>query len=734
MRAYLALFNIDLKLALRNKSVLFFNYFFPLFFFFMFGQLYHASQGTVILQVVTMVTAIGILGNGLFGAGIRAVQERESNMLRRYKVTPITPVPLLVASMTTGLILYMPTVILTLILAKMLYGMTMPGGLLSFFIFVAVASVAFRAIGLIAAAVVNSTQESMLIIQPLYFAMLFLSGATIPISVYPYWLQIVTQFIPATYLMTGVAGILQRGESLFQNWLALLALVITAFVGLFISTKLFRWEKEEKLRGTAKLWVLVVLLPFILMGCYQAWSKEDLRKSRILARDLERGGTFLIKNTRVFVGNGQVIESGAVLVKNGKIDTVFNTPSPDEKALNAEAVDGSGKTVLPGLIDMHVHLGATGGFYDDPSKLDYRKAGEQELEAYLYSGVTAVRSAGDQLDEMIRYRDLFNGGEKLGTELFFCGPLFTAPKGHGTEYASRVPEAYRAQFNEQFLRIPKSAGEAKQMVDALAGQHVNAIKGVLDAGEENFSFQRMDLTILRAVVEEAHARHLPASIHTGHAVDVADAVAMGSNSIEHGSYVDQIPDALLAEMKAKGIAFDPTLSVVEGFTDFAHGDTTLLKRSLVQQVAPRDLITGTEHAATSSQMAMMRGAIAKYPMSLDQGKQNLLRAWHAGVTLVTGTDAGNFLVMHGPTVQHEIELWESAGIPAPVALQAATYNAAQLLGAADRIGLIAKGKDATLLMVDGNPLQDVNALSAISSVWLKGERVGRPSVLHQDEK
>ena len=316
MRAYLALARIDMKLALRNKSVLFFNYFFPLFFFFMFGQLFHASQGTVVLQVVSMVTAIGILGNGLFGAGMRAVQERETNVLRRYKVTPISPVPLLLASMTTGLFLYLPTVILTLILAHVLYGMQMPPGLLSFLIFVCIASVAFRSIGLIAASVVNSMQESMLVIQPLYFAMLFLSGATIPTSVFPNWLQIGTQFIPATYLMTGVGGILQRGESLFGNWKSVIALIITALVGLFISTKLFRWEKEEKLKASAKLWVLVVLLPFFLLGAYQAWSKEDLRKSKILARDLERGGSVLIKNTRVFVGDGNVIESGAVLIRN----------------------------------------------------------------------------------------------------------------------------------------------------------------------------------------------------------------------------------------------------------------------------------------------------------------------------------------------------------------------------------------------------------------------------------
>ena len=110
MKAFLALLKIDLKLARRNRAVLFFNYFFPLFFFFVFAQMFDARQGSAILQVVTMVIVLGILGNGLFGAGMRAVQEREENILRRYKVTPITPVPLLVASMITGVVLYLSRV------------------------------------------------------------------------------------------------------------------------------------------------------------------------------------------------------------------------------------------------------------------------------------------------------------------------------------------------------------------------------------------------------------------------------------------------------------------------------------------------------------------------------------------------------------------------------------------------------------------------------------------------
>ena len=731
MKAFLALLKIDLKLARRDRSVLFFNYLFPLFFFFVFAQMMDARQGSTILLVVSMVIVFGVIGNGLFGAGMRAVQEREENVLRRYKVTPITPVPLLCASMITGVVIFLPSVVLILFLACQFYGMAVPDHLGSLFVFVAVGAVAFRSLGLIIAAVVNSSQESNILVQIIYMPMLFLSGATIPIAFMPHWLQNITQFIPATYLMTGLGGILQRGETLLANWQAVVVLLLTTAVATFIATKLFRWEKEEKLRASAKLWVLVVLLPFLFLGAYQAWSQHDLVKARILARDLRRGQTWLIQNARIFVGNGKVIESGAILVRGGKIAEVYDGTFPDAKTLNAEPIDAAGKTVLPGLIDVHVHLGGPGGFYDDWTKFDPEKSSERELEAYLYCGITAVRSAGDRVDDMLKLRQRFNSGEKLGTELFLCGPLFTAEGGHGTEYAKNMPEIARAGFNAQFLRIPKTPDEARQQVDELAAKGVNAIKGILEAGVPGYTFKRMNLDLLRAVVEEAHAKKLPASIHTDESRDVIDAVSLGTDSIEHGSFRDEIPDATIAEMKARGITFDPTLSVVEGLSDFARGKTDLLKRSLVQQVTAKELLTGTEHAASSNEMKSMRDGLSHYPLSMELGSRNLLKAWRAGGPLVTGSDAGNFLVLHGPTVQHEIELWVAAGIPPEVALQAATRNAAKLLRADNRIGTIEKGKEASLLVVDGNPLQDVRALSSISNVFLKGERVARSTLFEQ---
>jgi imidazolonepropionase-like amidohydrolase/ABC-type multidrug transport system permease subunit len=731
MKSFLAFLKIDLKLASRNRAVLFFNYLFPLVFFFMFAFFFARRGGSEIVMVVTMVTVIGILGTGFFGAGMRAVQEREENILRRYKVTPITPLPLLMASVVLGIILYLPTVALMLFLGHRIYGMPIPTNLFSLFVFVCLGVAAFRSLGLIIAAVVNSSQEGNVLIQIIYMPMLFLSGATFPLSIMPAWLAIVTQFIPAAYLVSGISGILQRGETVAQNAKSAFALIITMVVALFIATRLFRWEKEEKLKGSAKLWVLVVLLPFLLLGGYQAWSHQELAKTRILERDRARNHPWLIQNARIFVGNGKVIESGAILVRHGKIEKVYEADAPDAKSVDAETLDAAGKTVLPGLIDMHVHLGVTGGFPTDWTKSDPDANAARALESYLYCGVTAVRSVGDRLDSMLKLREKFGTGEKLGCELFFSGPLFTTEGGHGTEYAKYMPAPMQASFQAQFVRTPKTPDEARTQVDELAAQHVDVIKGVLESGVPAYPFKRMDTTILRAVVEEAHRKKIPVAIHCGNAADVADAVALGADSIEHGSFLDEIPDATINEMKAKGICYDPTLSVAEGFTDFSKGDLHLLERSLLRQVTPKDLIAGTEKAAKSDDYRNLREGIGHYGMSEQTGVNNLLKAWRAGVTLVTGSDAGNFLVMHGPTVQHEIELWVAGGIPIDVAMTAATRNAANLLGAGNRIGTIEPGKDASMLIVDGNPLEDVHALSSVSVVMLKGEYVGRRQIFEQ---
>ena len=725
MKAYLALTANELRLAFRDKQVLFFNYAFPLIFFFLLSAMLHAERGgSTISVIVTNVLVIGILGNGFFGAGIRAVQEREQNILRRFKVAPISPLPILGASLTTGLLLFIPAIVLTLSLARGLYGMPIPDRPISLIVFLAIGALAFRSIGLIVAAVSNSMAESNVLVQLLYMPMMFLSGAAIPAAMLPRWTQTVAQFMPASYLVSGMQGIITQHEPLSANWQSAAALLITLTLAIFVAMRLFRWEKDEKLKASAKLWVIGVMVPFVALGVYQFRTDEQTLKNRMLWRQLQRGDTFLIKNARVFVGDGTVIENGSVLVRKGRIEGVYDGDNSQLSTLKADVVEASGKTLMPGLIDVHVHMGAPGGMYADPKEFATEAIAERGLAQYLYSGVTTVKSTGDTLAGSLALRQRIADGDLLGAELFVSGPLFTTQDGHGTEYFSFLEGPAKAAMEEQFVRTPKSPEQARAQVRALKTAGVDAIKAVLETGRTGMLFARMDLAMFRAVVQESRQQALPASVHTGSARDVEDAVDAGASSIEHGSFSDAIPGAVFARMAKDGIAYDPTLSVLEAMRDLAAGRGDLLRRSLVQQAVSQKLLTGTAAAikgGTFTNVERAGGIDAAVRMAQD----NLRRAWQAGVPLVTGSDAGNLLVFHGPTVHRELQLWVEAGIPPAVALQAATHNAARLLRADSRIGLVATGHDANLLLVDGDPTRDIAATERISMVVLKGERVRR---------
>ena len=115
--------------------------------------------------------------------------------------------------------------------------------------------------------------------------------------------------------------------------------------------------------------------------------------------------------------------------------------------------------------------------------------------------------------------------------MFACGPLFTTAGGHGTEYAKNIPEVARANFEQQFIRIPKTAAEAQQQVAELKQRGVDCIKAVMESGASGMLFNRMDPAILKAIGEAAKEHNLPLVVHTGEAQDVADALAAGA--IQH---------------------------------------------------------------------------------------------------------------------------------------------------------------------------------------------------------
>ena len=469
--------------------------------------------------------------------------------------------------------------------------------------------------------------------------------------------------------------------------------------------------------------------PFLLIGCYQARTREHIGRNEALYRDLQRSGAFLIRNARIFVGDGRVIETGFVLVRDGKIAQVGEGAAPTG-LLRADTVEGAGKTLLPGLIDAHVHLGGPAGISTSTEDYDSEKTLPHAAAALLYSGVTAARSAGDGLEVSLKLRRQIASGGKLGAQIFVCGPMFTAEGGHGTEYMEHLPEMVRNSPKAQLVRTPKTPEEARRQVGELKAAGVDCIKAILEAGwGEGMLYDRLDLLLGRSVSEAAHAERLPLAVHTGDARDVTDAVEIGAASVEHGSWRDEIPNRVLLKMARDRVYLDPTLGAIEAYARYYSGDTEALHGTLVERTVPARILAGTRDFIALGRSADATKA-EMFERAFQQAKENLLRAWQAKVPLAMGTDAGNPMVFHGPSLHHELRLWVDAGIPPQDALEAATLEAARLLGAKN-LGAIREGWDADLLLVDGNPLEDISATERISLVVFKGERVHRAELFQQ---
>ncbi len=731
MKGYLELILIDLKLAFRNKGVLFFNYLFPLIFFFIFAEVFNARESGALPQVVSMVLILGILGNGLWGAGIRVVVEREQRILRRFKVAPISASPILVSSMVTGWLLYLPALVLIMTISILFYGMPVPSRPLSLLVVASMGLVAFRGIGLILASVANSMQEVNILIQLIYMPMLFLTGALFPLALLPDWVQVLSQFLPATYLSTALQGVFLKHESVLQNSLAMGALLVTAILGTFISVKLFRWEKEDKVPMSSKLWVGAVLMPFLILGMVQLRSHDQIRKAKILARAMDRQGSVLIRGAQIFVGDGQVLQSGSVLVKDGKIIEVFRSEDRLPSADSVSEVQAAGKTLLPGLIDTDIHLSGPGGI---PSVTAARQAMQnpfRNLASYLYSGVTTVRSVGDPLRSTLELRSTVESGERLGPEVLLAGPIFTARGGRGTEYFARLPETMRASAEGEMLRLPANPEEARHQVRDLKARGVDSIKVILDGGEQGAGLPRLAPTIFEAIVDEVKKQGLRLAVQTGDSQDVLEALTAGVTNIEQGSTRERLSRDVFQQMVSKGVYYVPTLDATNALVRLAQRDTSLLDRSLIQQVTSSELLESTRKAITGVEFREMSAWLGQFRTAWDNARQNLVTAREAGVELAAGSNAGNVLIFHGAGVHEELRLWVQAGVPPKIALQAATWNAARLLGVGNRVGLIKAGYDANLLLVDGNPLEDIATTEQISMVMFKGERVNRGKLLEE---
>jgi ABC-2 type transport system permease protein len=257
-----------IRLAVRNRAFFFFSLVMPLLF--LLGAVIFVGKGTTewvgyILGAILTMTVMG----SFWGLSVQLVTFREQGILRRFRLAPMGPGPMLASSIVSNYVLVLPVALFELLVCRWVFHMRSWGNLWAIFLLVTIGSATFSALGLVVASVTNTMQETQIINNLIWMSFLFLSGATIPVASFPPWLQRVSLFIPAQYLATGLESAATKLATPFEILEDVVALSLGLFVAFEVSLQLFRWEPEAKVPRAAKFWVLAALVPFLVFGTWE---------------------------------------------------------------------------------------------------------------------------------------------------------------------------------------------------------------------------------------------------------------------------------------------------------------------------------------------------------------------------------------------------------------------------------------------------------------------------------
>jgi imidazolonepropionase-like amidohydrolase len=396
-----------------------------------------------------------------------------------------------------------------------------------------------------------------------------------------------------------------------------------------------------------------------------------------------------ITNIRIVDGLGSSYDKGALLIRGDRI-TAVGTVREVSITRNVRRVDGRGLTVLPGLIDCHVHL-CLGGEPDvvdtiakEVAQVSLLKAAEMARRT-IDAGFTTVRDLGFRDHSVFSLKLAIESGFMKGPYILAAGLAICMPGGHARFIGREAegPESVRIAVRDQV-----SAGA--QVIKVIASG------GVLTPGTSPDEAQ-MTIDELRAAVEEARRHGCPVAAHAHGAKGMKNAVQAGVRSIEHATLMD---DEARDMMKARRVYMVPTLSALA---------TTAA--------------CGTGCGIPASAVKKAKGMITRHEQSFKQAYTN-------GLAIALGTDAGTPFNYHGDNAQ-ELERMVTLGMTPMEALIAATSSAARLLGIDRERGTIEAGKVADLLIVEGNPVRKIDLLmkkDRIAGVMRGGEFVAGPLV------
>jgi imidazolonepropionase-like amidohydrolase len=433
--------------------------------------------------------------------------------------------------------------------------------------------------------------------------------------------------------------------------------------------------------------------------------------------DAQTSAVIVFKGAQLIDGTGAPPIKKSVLVIEGDRITAVGKEGKVHYPKNARVIELEGRTIMPGIINGHGHLGLVVGTQNRADGYT-RENVENAVVRYEQYGVTSMMSLGLNRDLVYELRD----EQRRGT--FPGATIFTAGRGFGVESgAPPIPVA-----PDQVYR-PRSPDEARAQVREMAQHHPDIVKLWLD--DMYGKYPKMDPAIYKAVIEESHRQGLRVAAHVFYLADAKALIADGVDVLAHSIRDLPVDDEVIGMMKSHSVLYIPTLMVDESAFVFAENPAVMQDQFFKLSVSP-ELLQQFESAEYRAKVENDPN-LPKVKAAFATGQKNLKVLEDAGVRIAFGTDSGaNPARIPGWAEHHELELMVRAGLTPMQAIVAATKASAAVVGSVD-IGTLEVGKRADFLVLAASPLDRISNTRQMLTIWHGGKevkpRAGAPSLL-----
>jgi len=441
------------------------------------------------------------------------------------------------------------------------------------------------------------------------------------------------------------------------------------------------------------------------------------------------------------VENQKLVPNQTVVITAGLITSIQKsnkTRIPE----NATVINGLDKYLIPGLVDAHIHFFQNGGLYARPDVIDLRKHKnydqeialtktdmESKLRRYLQNGITTVVDVGSTYHFLNQRKEFTD--KSFSPSIFITGPLLTTYQ----------PEVYADLGLDKPFTLTKTVEDGINGVKEQLKYNPDFIKIWYIAGADGLSVEESahkNLPIIKAIIEEAHKNNLKVAVHATQRITAQLAVENGADFLVHSIDDEILKDDFVQLMKKNKTTLCPTLLVHSGYLN-TFGQKINMSKYELQKADPYQLgsLLDLKHLSDTTLVKNYKniGNSQKRNMALKKADSismaNLKMLSDAGILIATGTDAGNIGALHVSSYLAELKAMQKSGMSNWKIMQASTINGAKIFDKENEFGTISVGKKANLVLLDANPIENIENLTKINTVINKGE-VFEPNQLLKD--